>query len=279
MDLVELVALAGKPPEPWQEGRTIPWDDPEFSARMLQQHLSQSHDAASRRYELIDRHVEFIREVALPRAGRVLDLGCGPGLYCIRLAARGHDCTGIDFGPASIDYARQEAQARGLACRFHLGDIRGVEFGTDCDLVMLLYGELNLFPPSETVSLLRRCAEALTPEGSLLLEVHSYDKVRERGLQPPRWSAQERGLFCEKAHLRLDESFWLEERGYAVGRHWIVDAAAGRVRRYGWTMRAYTDQEYAALLREAGLRLDQRYESLTGAADGAGFPVLLARRA
>ena len=30
--------------------------------------------------------------------------------YCQRLAAQGHTCTGIDFSPASIEYARREAE-------------------------------------------------------------------------------------------------------------------------------------------------------------------------
>ena len=37
------------PPEPWAEGDKLPWHDPDFSRRMLREHLSQAHDAASRR--------------------------------------------------------------------------------------------------------------------------------------------------------------------------------------------------------------------------------------
>ena len=36
-------------PVPWAEGENIPWHDPAFSERMLTEHLSQAHDAASRR--------------------------------------------------------------------------------------------------------------------------------------------------------------------------------------------------------------------------------------
>ncbi|MEZ4569909.1 MAG: hypothetical protein R2849_06205 [Thermomicrobiales bacterium] len=45
-------------PEPWTEVSKIPWDDPDFSSRMLREHLSQDHDAASRRISMIDRHVD-----------------------------------------------------------------------------------------------------------------------------------------------------------------------------------------------------------------------------
>ena len=277
MHLTDMVRDFAQPPRPWLDGRTIPWDDPGFSRRMLAEHLSQIHDGASRRFELIDQHIEFIRRVALPQQpARVLDLGCGPGLYCHRLAALGHDCIGIDFGPASIEYAREEALRQGLSCRFELGDIRGGAFGAANDLLMLLYGELNLFPRDEAIALLRRCLESLAPGGRVLLEVHSEALIRERGAAPPRWSVVQSGLFSEAPHLRCDQSFWLEDAGVAAGRHWIIDAATSDVTRYGWTMLAYDDAAYDALLADAGLRLLQRYDSLTGEADGAGFPVLLA---
>src|SRR5512146_1323769 len=279
MHLTDMVRDFAQPPRPWLDGRTIPWDDAGFSRRMLAEHLSQIHDGASRRFELIDRHIEFIRNIALPqRPARVLDLGCGPGLYCHRLAMLGRHCLGIDFSPASIDYARDWASTLELSCSFELGDIRSAGFGTDNDLVMLLYGELNLFPRDEAVALLQRCAGSLAPGGCVLLEVHSETFIRERGAAPPRWSVVQSGLFADAPHLRCDQSFWLEAERLAAGRHWIIDATTSDVTRYGWTMLAYDDAGYEALLADAGLRLTARYDSLTGEADGAGFPVLLTER-
>ena len=48
---MNLIDIVNRPlnPAPWAEGEKIPWDEPEFSARMLHEHLSQKHDAASRR--------------------------------------------------------------------------------------------------------------------------------------------------------------------------------------------------------------------------------------
>jgi SAM-dependent methyltransferase len=244
---------------------------------MLAQHLNQAHDAASRRFETIDRHVEFISRVALPVSpARVLDLGCGPGLYTQRLAEQGHDCFGIDLGPASIEYAIGRAAAVADRCRYQQGDLREVGLGAAYDLVMFLFGDFNPFPREEALGILRRCRAALNPEGRLLLEVHSFGAIRDRGLAAPRWSAAASGLFTDRPHLRLDQSFWLEYGAHAAGRHWIVDTSTGETTKYGWTMRAYTDAEYEALLAEAGFRLLARYENLTGTAEPSEFPVLLA---
>lgn len=280
MDLTRITQEFSVPPAAWTEGRTIPWEDPEFSRRMLEQHLNQSHDAASRRGETIDRHIEFITRIALSQAGsRVLDLGCGPGLYTQRLAEQGHDCFGIDIGPASIEYAVQQAFGLAERCRYALGDLRQVEFGAGYDLIMFLFGDFNPFPRDEALAILQRCHAALAPNGRLLLEVHSFEAVRTRGMAPPRWMAVETGVFSDSPHLRLDQSFWLEPTSHAAGRHWVIDAATAETTKYGWTMRAYKDADYEALLAEAGLKLVARYENLTGTDDVSEFPVLLAARA
>ena len=44
----------------------------------------------------------------------ILDLGCGPGLYCRRWAQAGLTVTGIDYSRRSIEYAIADAQARNL---------------------------------------------------------------------------------------------------------------------------------------------------------------------
>ncbi|WP_335904748.1 class I SAM-dependent methyltransferase, partial [Salmonella enterica] len=85
-----------------------------FSQRMLENHLSQDHDWASRRQIVIEQQVGWIARQLLVGA-RILDIGCGPGLYTHLLAERGYCCTGVDFSPASIEWARQQAQTAGLS--------------------------------------------------------------------------------------------------------------------------------------------------------------------
>jgi hypothetical protein len=105
VNLIEIVDR-DPAPVPWAEGDNIPWNDPAFSARMLQEHLSQEHDAASRRWGKIDAQVAWIHEHLLGgKPTRILDLGCGPGLYASRLARLGHSCVGIDWGPADKAHA------------------------------------------------------------------------------------------------------------------------------------------------------------------------------
>ena len=261
MDIQQIIQRNPNP-RPWSEGEKIPWDEPGFSRRMLREHLSQEHDAASRRFETIDRHVDWIHNVVLAgRPSRLLDLGCGPGLYSSRLATLGHTCHGIDFSPASIEYAVENAPA---GCTYMLDDLRKADFGAGYDLALFIYGELNAFRTRDVQAILRKAHAALKPGGQLLLEVSTFDSIRQQGNSPVEWSTEEAGLFSDQPHLVLHEAFWDQEEAVATNRWFIVDAATGSVTRYIESLQAYTDEQYRALLKEAGFRSIVFYPSLTG---------------
>jgi SAM-dependent methyltransferase len=252
MKLTDIVRRAPVP-GPWEEGPSIPWNEPGFSERMLEQHLSQDHDRASRRSDIIDEHVRWMHETLLGgRPGRVLDLCCGPGLYTTRLAALGHECSGVDFSPASIAHAKKLAEERGLDIDYTLSDVREADVGTGYDLVMIIFGELNIFPPDDARRLLQKAHAALKPGGALLLEPQEHDSVRDGGEAPPAWYSSEGGLFSPEPHLVLQENFWDAVKRAATTRFYVIDAATGAVEGQAMTTQAYTEAEYGSLLKEGG---------------------------
>jgi SAM-dependent methyltransferase len=255
-------------PAPWAEGDKIPWNDPDFSRRMLREHLSQAHDAASRRSIIIDEHVEWIHRAVLnSRSSRVLDLGCGPGLYSSRLAQHDHTCVGIDFSPASIEYARNFAQARQLPCEYHLADVRHAEYGTGYDLAMFIFGELNPFRPEDAQRILRKAYAALNEGGCVLLEVSTFASLQQLGHQRSTWYTLEQGLFSDRPHLVLFESFWDEAEAVATERFYIIDAETAEVTQHNISTQAYTDEQYRYLLQAAGFTDIAFYPSLIGQPD------------
>ena len=267
MTLLDLVRRATDP-APWTEGDNIPWHDPDFSARMLEEHLSQAHDMASRRSAGIEAHVRWIHDDLLAgRPGRVLDLGCGPGLYASRLAALGHECVGIDYSPASIAHATSAAKERGFRCTYLLQDIRHAEYGVGFDLVMLIFGEFNGFSPDDAVLILRKAHAALAPGGLLLMEPHTAIAVESMGRRERSWTSAVAGLFSDRPHLYLTERNWDPASQTATVRYFVVDAAAGAVTRHAQTFQAYTDAEYRAALENRGFRDVAFYPSLGGRED------------
>jgi len=253
------------PPIPWAEGEKIPWNDPEFSARMLKEHLSQEHNAASRRTQIIDEHVNWLHSDLLSGSpSRVLDLGCGPGLYTSRFSRLGHSCVGIDFSPASIAHARDQADKEGLDCSYIEGDVRTSEFGGECDLIMMVHGEINVFQPDQTRAILTKARRALKDRGKLVLEVHTMDAVQAIGERGSRWSALSTGLFSARPHLLLKECFWDDSLKVSTERYYILDGESGEVTRHALSIQGYEESAYHELFTDCGFTDVKQYPSLGG---------------
>jgi len=280
LKLLDIIHRQGVP-KPWAEGEKIPWDDPEFSRRMLDEHLSQQHDAASRRFEIIEKHVTWIHNQILKgKPARILDLGCGPGFYTHRLAQLGHQCTGIDFSPASIAYARKQAEEAGLDCEYTQQDIRTAHFGGQYGLVMSIYGEINVFRPEEVKGILAKAHSALVPGGSLLIEPHTYEIVVEIGENPPSWYSTSKGLFSDQPHLVMQENFWDAANQVAIQRYYVIDTESGEVVRHASTTQAYKNEGYHSLLTECGFEKQVFFPALGGDTDhpDGGLMAILAQK-
>lgn len=237
----------------------IPWNDADFSQRMLENHLSQEHDWASRKLAVIERQVDWLCSQLAPGA-KVLDLGCGPGFYTQLLAKRGFCCTGVDFSPASIAYAQQQAQAAGLDIDYQLLDVRSYRPTKKFDFIMMTFGELNVFSTADAKSLLKHCANWLMPNGKLLVEVHSFDEVKRQGQAEPGWQRHSQGLFLDAPHLLLTEHAWDEALQTSSTLFWVIEEN-GKVARFGSRMQAWQDEEYLQLLNECGFNKIQRIDT------------------
>jgi len=253
------------------EWHKIPWHDADFSRRMLAEHLSQMHDMASRRFSIIDQHIQWIqRKILAEQPARILDLGCGPGFYSSRLAALGHTCVGIDISPASIEYAR----AKDPATQYHLGDVRHIDYGDGYDLVLLVYGELNAFSPQDAAHIISKAYAALRPGGRFLLEVSHYAAIYRMGHEGTSWHTATSGLFADEPYLCLTESSFDLDR--AIEHYYVFLAGSGDMQQYTTMHQAYTDDEYRQLL--AAFSRVQVFPSLTGNPTHDDFFALLAEK-
>ncbi|TFF91826.1 class I SAM-dependent methyltransferase [Candidatus Thorarchaeota archaeon] len=263
MNVMQLIKRV-ETPEPWSEGEKIPWNDPGFSERMLEHHLTQEHDLASRKFEIIDRHVDWIHNKLEGKPSRILDLACGPGLYSSRLTRLGHSCRGIDFGPASIRYAREQALKEGLEVDYVLEDIRTADYEDEYDLVLFIYGEFNVFKPADIRRVLRKAYDSLREGGVFIAEPNRYETVKREGTAPAVWYSSQGGLFSPKPHLCLMENFWDQERDVATTRYFIVDAETSNVTLHASSMVAYTRENLEQILRGVGFKDIVFHESLSG---------------
>lgn len=105
------------------------------------------------------------------RGARVLDVGCGIGDLCFRLAARGAEVVGIELDPAKVAYASRVRDRWGFRdLRFIAADATYLDrLGLGrCDAVFCL---AVLEHVEDDAGLLRQVAALLRPSGLFVLEV------------------------------------------------------------------------------------------------------------
>lgn len=250
----------------WQDGGNLPWNDPAFSARMLREHLDESHGAASRQAAERAAQLDWLwARLELAPGRRLLDLTCGPGLYAVPLAQRGVAVTGVDFGPASIAHARQLAAEAGVAerCTFVEADVRDYEPAAAAyDAALFLYGQLAVFPRQQAAALLGKAARALRPGGRLVVEL--LDPARIDRKDSTWWFADDKGLWGERPFLHLGERRWEAGERASVERFTTLDLASGALSEIVLCDQSYEVAEMTALLRAAGFAAVKGYPAWEG---------------
>ncbi len=179
----------------------------------------------------------------MPAQGRVLEVGCGYGLFSCHLAltSKQRDVLGIDVDLRKIVHARfaaQQARVHGARCDFHLEPPGELPEGPWNAIVIV--DVLYLLEPDAQAGLLRSCAEQLGLGGVLV--------VKEMAAAPSwkaRWNAAQEFLAVKVLRITAGEQLtfldpavvgaWMEkdglsvthrplDRGYAHPHHLIVGA-------------------------------------------------------
>jgi SAM-dependent methyltransferase len=195
IDMISEIMKYSGSPRLFEPGESRFWDDPHISKGMLTAHLDPESDAASRKHTTIDKDVDNLLSSGFLRPGdRVLDLGCGPGLYCSRLAERGLLMTGVDISERSLDYARRHALERGLKIDYRLMNFFDIDFSGEFDAVIQCHGELNTFSDEKLKGLLSRLHWALKHRGLLIFDSSTREVRVKVGLKN-RWYVSESGYW------------------------------------------------------------------------------------
>ncbi len=267
--LMDILKKELSPDKIWEGAYKIPWDEPGFSRRMLQEHLSQEHDLASRKSEKISAQIQWLHShIFEGETKRIFDLGCGPGLYLKGFCDLGHQCAGVDISPASVQYAREHLPE---TCPVEHGDVREVDFGGPYDVVSMIFGELNVFSPDACKDILERAYRALAPGGCLLLEIQIFEAVKRVGETPNSWYAAPSGLFSERPHVCLIENTWLEKEAIAMQFFHVIDLASGEMLQYRSTTKAWTEDAYVKLLSDIGFSTPTYHDDWPGQTEGLAF--------
>jgi len=115
----------------------------------------------------------------LKGAGRVCDLGCGPGHVARYLSDRGVDVFGIDLSPGMIEQARK----LNPVMEFQQGNMLALEVEDGAWAAIVAFYSIVHIPKTDILQALREMFRALKPGGLLFLAFHiGLEVLREENL-------------------------------------------------------------------------------------------------
>jgi SAM-dependent methyltransferase len=254
-----LLELARRP-EPWSRTTVRElWTRPHLAQQMLKYHLSQETDHSSRRTAQIDDIVDWL-DAQLDLDGmRVIDLGCGPGLYARRMARRGARVTGVDFSAHSLDYARgRDSENIAYLEADYLLDPLPDGF----DMAAIIYYDYCALAPDNRRRLLERVHSLLNPGGRLVLDLYgpgAFDAVGEHLEFGERLMD---GFFAPGDYVGVHKTDVYEDDWLSLDRFLVVEPRE-TWQLYNWCQ-YYSPESAAAELSEAGFMV----AAMTGGLDG-----------
>ncbi len=124
------------------------------------------------RFSILRPKLLSVMDLLLPGEGRILDVGCGFGLFAAYFGQThpSRKIVGVDPNPRRIDLARHVAARLGLEQHeFLVGDVRDAELDGPFDAAYVL-DVMHHLPPGDQRRTLERLRDALVPGGILLVK-------------------------------------------------------------------------------------------------------------
>lgn len=247
---------------------------------MLKAHLDPTTDAASRRPERIDAEVEWlVSRLGLRERDRVLDLGCGPGLYCTRLAQHGLEVTGVDYSETSIAYARAAAVEQGLSITYRIQDYLTLDDQDEYTAVFLIYGDFCVLSDEHRAILLERIRQALRPGGYFVFDAMTPAAFHR---EEPRheWEVRTGGFWRPAPHLLLTSTFLFPDELVVLRQYGVMEEESDLSVYRVWS-RYYSPETITDALELHGFVVEEVTGDLTGtqySPDSEWFGIIAQKR-
>ena len=246
-------------PQPYEPGAEL-WNDQHISKMMLEAHLAQDTDAASYRPEKIQAICEYlIGAMGLKNGDSIADLGCGPGLYCSRLAQRGFHMTGIDRSENSIRYAKNHDSGSNYILASYLNP-----FGEDqFHAALMVSQDYGVLSPQNREMLLGNIRNALKPNGYFAFDVCSMAAFENRkDTAASKWYASDSGFWRPYKHFVLKDTIFYPDISALCDFAVILDSEG--IEAYHIFQTFFSPDSIRTELEENGFRVEAILSNLYG---------------
>ena len=259
MDIERILKHTGKP-QLFEKGTSVMWTDPHISKQLLELHINPDNDWASRSKDKIEHVSTWILERIGKPELKILDLGCGPGLYAEYMANKGHSVTGVDFSKNSIQYAIRQAEEKQLDIEYLHKNYLDLDFENQFDLVILIYLDFCVLLPEERDNVLGNIFRALKKGGSFICDVVNEKNIEKKTISQS-WEIQKKGFWKDSPYLALTNGYHYPDARVLASQH-IVVGEDDTIDTFIFWSHYYTKNELAPIFEAKGFSNIENYENV-----------------
>ena len=259
MNIERIKKLSNKP-QLYEKGSSVMWTDPYISKQLLELHINPENDMASRSQVKIEGIINWILERTDKPQMKILDLGCGPGLYAELLAQKGHSIIGVYYSENSIQYAIGQAKEKKLNIEYLNKNYLDLDFDHQFDLVILIYLDFCVLLPKERDKVLENIYRALKKGGLFICDVVNERNIEQKTI-PQSWEVQESGFWKDTPYIALTNGYHYPEAKVLANQH-VVISENDTVDTYIFWSRYYEKDELVRILKSKGFIDITDYENV-----------------
>lgn len=204
-------------PKLWERSDAAFLDDEHISQNMLKAHLDPNSDGASRKHDFIDKSLKWLYQV-IPNGSKILDLGCGPGLYTKVLSEHGYDVIGVDLSRRSISYAKEQDNKTTYICSNYLD----LKYENEFDFITLIYCDYGALTKPERIQLLKIIYKALKPNGKLIFDVFSLKYLEKIDTEAVMKEYSNGGFWAKEPYSIIEQDYLYPSENAVVRRSQII---------------------------------------------------------
>jgi SAM-dependent methyltransferase len=258
---IELLQKLTEKPRLYEKGSSVMWTDPYISKQLLSLHINSDLDIASRSKAKIEAISGWILEQVGKPNLKILDLGCGPGLYDEIFALKGHSVTGVDFSENSIRYATQQAKAKGLNITYVQKNYLDLDYEEEFDLVIMIYMDFCVLIPAERTRVLHNIHKALKKDGLFICDVVN-DRNIDKKILPQSWEVSSGGFWKGTPYVALSNGYLYPEAKVFANHHIIIGEEGNKMDTYIFWNHYYGKNDLVPIFESAGFAGVKNFENV-----------------
>ncbi|WCP65894.1 class I SAM-dependent methyltransferase [Vibrio tubiashii] len=259
------ISNATTKPVVWSEYTAdVLWTDNHIASQMLAFHLDPELSLASRTASFIEESVSWLTsEFKLDETSKVIDFGCGPGLYTHRFKERGiGTVVGLDFSRNSLKYAEEQAERERLSIEYNHGNYLEYSDSRTFDLITLVMCDLCALNPEQRSKLFSKFKLLLAPNGSIALDVYTATRFANQSESLSLEKNSMNGFWSDKDYWCIQSSFKYEDEKVTLDKY-VISQEDKEWTVLNW-LQHFTIENLSRELAAHNLEIKRTYSDLRG---------------